>query len=84
MSTKAQMHEEKMFQNSVAMTVTLISFGMLFATMFLGFFLVRFNTAVWPPIEIQGMPQVLPLLSTLVMGLSSFTYYRMEKLENER
>ena len=84
MSTKAQLHEEKMFQNSVAMTVTLISFGMLFATMFLGYFLVRANTAVWPPIEIQGMPTVLPLLSTLIMGLSSFTYWRMEKLPNER
>jgi cytochrome c oxidase subunit 3 len=84
MNKNSQMHEEKMFQNSVAMTVTLISFGMLFATMFLGFFLVRFSTAVWPPIEIQGLPTLLPLLSTIVMGLSSYTYWRLEKKENDR
>ena len=74
----------KMFQNSVAMTVTLIAFGMLFATMFLGFFLVRFNTPVWPPVEIEGLPILLPLLSTLVMGLSSFTYYKLEHTEATR
>lgn len=66
-------------QHSIAMTVTLISFGMLFASLFLGYFLVRFNSATWPPVEIQGMPKLLPLLSTLVIALSSYTYYLMEK-----
>lgn len=80
----AQEREMKLFQNNVAMTVTLISFGMLFATVFLGYFLVRFNTPVWPPVEIQGMPKLLPFLSTLVMGLSSFTYYKMEKVSAQR
>jgi len=84
MITKAQAQEEKMFQYSVAMTVTLIAFGMLFATLFLGYFLVRFNTPMWPPVEIQNMPKLLPFLSTLVMGISSFTYYRMEKSETQR
>lgn len=69
----------KEFQTSVAMTVTLISFGMLFATLFLGYTLVRFNSPTWPPVEIQGMPKLLPLLSTLVMLLSSLTYFQMEK-----
>ena len=67
------------FKNSVAMTVTLISFGMMFASMFLGYFLVRFNSPAWPPVEIENMPKLLPFLSTLVMGLSSFTYYKFEK-----
>ena len=84
MITKAQAQEEKLFQNSVAMTVTLIAFGMLFATMFLGFFLVRFNTPVWPPVEIQNLPIFLPLLSTLVMGFSSFAYYKLEHTEAKR
>jgi cytochrome c oxidase subunit 3 len=84
MATKAQIQEEKVFQNSVAMTVTLIAFGMMFATLFLGYFLVRANTAVWPPVEIQNMPKLLPFLSTLVMGLSSLTYFKMEKSESQR
>lgn len=67
------------FRNSVGMTVTLISFGMLFATLFLGYFLVRFNAPVWPPVEIENLPKLLPFLSTLVLGMSSFTYYKMEK-----
>lgn len=69
----------KAFQNNVAMTVALVSWGMMFGTMFLGYFLVRFNTPVWPPVEIQGMPKLLPLLSTLVLALSSYTYWRLEK-----
>ncbi len=73
-----------LMKNSIAMTVTLISFGMLFATLFLGYFLVRFNTPVWPPVEIQGMPVVLPLMSTLVMLLSSVTYWFFEKRKEQR
>src|SRR5690606_29876877 len=67
--------EHKRFQHSVAMTVTLVSFGMLFAALFLGYFLVRFNTPVWPPVEIQGMPTLLPLLSTVVIALSSLSFH---------
>jgi cytochrome c oxidase subunit III len=74
-----QSKQEKLMQNSVAMTVALISFGMLFASLFLGYFLVRFNSPVWPPVEIEKLPQLLPLISTLVMLFSSFTYLMMEK-----
>lgn len=79
-----QASQEKLLQHHIAMTVTLISFGMLFASLFLGYFLVRFNSATWPPVEIQGMPKLLPFLSTLVMGLSSWTYFQMEKKENKK
>ncbi len=72
--------QEKLLQNSIAMTVALVSFGMLFASMFLGYFLVRFNSPVWPPVEIENIPQLLPFLSTVVMALSSYTYWRMEKV----
>lgn len=77
MNAKAAAYET--FKNNVAMTVTLISFGMLFFTLFLGYMLVRFNSATWPPVEIQGMPKLLPFLSTLVMAISSLTYWMMEK-----
>jgi cytochrome c oxidase subunit III len=76
---KGQRNDLDHYQNSVAMTVTLISFGMLFASLFLGYFLVRFNAPVWPPVEIENLPKLLPFLSTLVMGLSSFSYSRFEK-----
>lgn len=84
MSTQNPAHELKLLKSSVAMTVTLISFGMLFASLFLGYFLVRFNAPVWPPVEIQGMPVALPLLSTLVMLLSSVTYFKFEKSDSQR
>ena len=77
--TKGQENELQLLRNSVAMTVTLISFGMLFASLFLGYFLLRFNSPVWPPVEIENMPKLLPFISTLVMALSSFTYFKMEK-----
>jgi cytochrome c oxidase subunit 3 len=72
------------FQNSVAMTVTLISFSMMFASMFLGYFLVRFNAPAWPPVEIENLPKLLPFLSTVVIAFSSLAYYLMEKNESQR
>jgi cytochrome c oxidase subunit 3 len=84
MTTKAQNTQLQSLRNSVAMTVTLISFGMMFASLFLGYFLARFNAPVWPPVEIENMPQLLPFLSTLVMALSSFTYFKLEKTENKK
>lgn len=84
MSKTGASPELQVLQNSVAMTVTLISFGMLFATLFLGYFLVRSSVPMWPPVEIQGMPQFLPFLSTVFMILSSCTYYWMEKKAFEK
>lgn len=84
MMTNAQPNQGKILQNSIAMTVTLISFGMLFASLFLGYFLVRFNSPVWPPVEIQDRPQLIPFLSTLVMALSSWTYFLLEKKEEKK
>lgn len=79
MNTKTHAEQEILLRNSVAMTVTLISFGMLFGTVFLGYFLVRFNSPTWPPVEIENLPKLLPFLSTVVMALSSFTYFKFEK-----
>lgn len=79
MMTKNPEREMNNFKNSVAMTVTLISFGMMFASLFLGFFLFRFSAPVWPPVEIENAPKLIPFFSTIVMALSSFTYWKMEK-----
>jgi cytochrome c oxidase subunit III len=84
MNSAQASREMKLMQNSVAMTVTLISFAMLFATLFLGYFLVRFNSPVWPPVEIEGLPQALPLLSTLTMAFSSFAYFLLEKRSGKK
>lgn len=75
---KERAQEMEMVQSAVAMTVVLCSFAMLFATMFLGYFLLRSNADVWPPVEIQGMPQGIPLVSTVFILLSSVTYYFFE------
>lgn len=76
---KTKASELKLIQSSVAMTVALISIAMMFATLFLGYFLFRFNSPAWPPVEIQGMPKLLPFLSTMVMLASSVAYFFMEK-----
>src|SRR5690606_2276408 len=82
MMTKSQEQNLKNFRNSVGMTVTLLSFGMLFATMFLGYMLARANSETWPPVEIENLPMFIPLMSTLVIGLSSLAYYFFEKKGN--
>jgi cytochrome c oxidase subunit 3 len=84
MMTKNPEKEMTNFRNSVAMTVTLISFGMMFASLFLGFFLIRFSAPVWPPVEIENAPKLIPFFSTIVMALSSFTYWKMEKVSETR
>ncbi len=76
--------EMQNFRNSVAMTVTLISFGMMFASLFLGYFLMRSNAAVWPPVELQNLPKLLPFLSTLILAASSFTYFKFERGEKKK
>jgi cytochrome c oxidase subunit III len=84
MNTNAASSELKLIQNSVAMTVALVSWGMLFATLFLGYFLVRFNAPSWPPVEIQAMPQAVPFVSLLVMFMSSITYWKFESTPERR
>lgn len=81
MNTKTiePLHEGNRIVNSVAMLVTLVSFGMLFATLMMGFAIYRFTAPVWPP---QGMLRpslLLPALSTLAIFLSSLCFIWFEK-----
>jgi cytochrome c oxidase subunit 3 len=64
---------------SVTMVVTLISFAMLFATLMMGFALYRFTAPVWPPAGFGKPSLVIPMISTLMIILSSFFYMNFEK-----
>jgi cytochrome c oxidase subunit 3 len=73
------MHEGSKSVHSVGMIVALVSFGMLFATLMMGFAIYRLTAPVWPP---QGMVRpelVLPTLSTVTIFLSSLCFYWYEK-----
>ena len=65
--------------SSVAMVMTMVSFSMLFATLFLGYFLHRLTADVWPPAGIERIPYTLPTVSTLIILLSSVFYWRFER-----
>ena len=65
--------------SNISTIVTLISFTMLFATLFLGYALYRLTSESWPPMGIEAPSLGLPMISTLVILLSSFTYWMFEK-----
>lgn len=70
--------EERLI-SSISMTLVLISFSMLFATLFLGFFIVRSRSVTWPPMGIDPVPITIPSCSTLLMALSSLAYVTFER-----
>jgi len=59
-------------QQNLAMTMVLISGGMLFATLFMGYAIYRSSAVVWPPVGVSNIELTIPLLSTVVILLSSF------------
>ena len=65
--------------SSVAMIVTLVSFGMLFLTLMMAFALFRFTSPVWPPAGMERPDLLLPALSTLLIAVSSAFYMYFEK-----
>lgn len=78
--------EGKKAVSSIGMTVLLISFTMLFATLLLGYIVFRLTNDVWPPMGMERVPLTLPTLSTLVIGVSSFFLVMFEKafMENKK
>ena len=66
-----ELHYSSEIKSSVAMTVTLISFSMLFATLMLGYVVYRSTLPSWPPTGMGELPLGLPILSTLTIMLSS-------------
>jgi cytochrome c oxidase subunit 3 len=67
------------YVSNISTIVTLISFTMLFATLFLGYALYRLTAESWPPIKIEPPSLGLPMISTLVIFLSSVAYWMFEK-----
>lgn len=53
--------------------VVLLSFSMLFATMMFGYVAFRLTSEAWPPMGLERVSLTLPLLSTFIILLSSFT-----------
>ena len=70
--------EGKQIVSSIGMTVLLVSFSMLFATLFLGYAVFRASNQVWPPMGIDRVDLFTPAISTALIFLSSVTYYFME------
>lgn len=74
----------KTMASNIAMTVILISFSMLFGTLFLALTVYRFNAPVWPPLGMERVSLFLPLISTLIILLSSMTYFKFQKICQEK
>jgi cytochrome c oxidase subunit III len=70
--TNAQILEGERITSSIGMMVAIISFAMLFASLFLGFAVFRLNTPVWPPMGIKRPDLLIPSVSTILIVLSSF------------
>jgi cytochrome c oxidase subunit 3 len=64
--------------SSIAMVMTLVSFSMLFATLMLGYIAYRFTSEVWPPLGMQRASLGLPTISTVIILMSSLTYFLSE------
>lgn len=67
------------YVSNISMIVTLISFTMLFATLFLGYAMYRLTSEQWPPMGMEALSLGLPSLSTFVIAFSSYTYWKFEK-----
>lgn len=65
--------------HSIAMIFVMISFVMLFATMFLGYTIYRSTTDVWPPFGFDKLPLAVPFLSTVLIAISSFYFILFER-----
>jgi cytochrome c oxidase subunit III len=66
--------EGKRLVSSIAMIVVLVSFSMLFASLFLGYSYFRITSPVWPPMGMEKVDLFFPTLSTFAIVLSSMTF----------
>jgi len=70
---------KEQYVSNISMIVTLVSFTMLFATMFLGYALYRLTSETWPPMGMESVSLGLPTLSTAIIALSSISFWIYEK-----
>ncbi len=78
-STTLNINEGQEITSSVAMSVALISFSMLFASMLMGYAVFRLNAPAWPPMGMSKPDSFQPALSTAIITLSSLSYIFFEK-----
>ena len=65
--------------HNIAMVIVLISFSMLFATLFLSYALYRVSAIEWPPNGGFSINLFLPTVNTIVIIMSSWSYYLYQK-----
>lgn len=64
---------------SIAMTMLLVSLGMLFGCLFLGLAVYRSSAVSWPPMGLPRVTLFVPTIGALIIILSSGTYHLMSK-----
>ncbi len=64
--------------SGIGMTVILVSFAMLFASLLLGYVIFRLSNEVWPPMGMETVPLMLPSLSTVIIIASSLMFHNMQ------
>jgi cytochrome c oxidase subunit III len=67
-------HESEKIKSSIAMSVLLVSLTMLFATLVLAFVVFRLSSEFWPPMGMERPSLFYPVLSTVLILLSSITF----------
>jgi cytochrome c oxidase subunit 3 len=73
-ANSAKNFEGKKLASSIAMTMVLVSFSMLFATMLLGYVVYRSQSTTWPPMGMSEVPLLLPTVSTIIIILGSIFF----------
>ncbi len=83
LSLKPNLRE--MIDSYLGMIIALGALSMFFASLFVAYMVLRFRQAVWPPPELPPFPQVLPLLNTVILVASGFTFHLgLRKLESAK
>ena len=65
--------------SSIVMSLVLVSFSMLFATLFLSYCIIRSKSPEWPPMGMDSVGLFFPSLSTLLLIFSGLFYRAFEK-----
>ena len=71
--------EGEKLASSIAMIVVLVSFSMLFASLFLAYFYYRVTEPVWPPMGMENINLMFPSISTAIIILSSLTLFGFDR-----
>ena len=70
--------EGEKVMSSIGMIILLISFSMLFLTLFMGYAVYRLTATTWPPMGMSELPRLQAHFSTGLIITSSIGYYFFE------